>query len=1223
MAFGNISPFNGIDASMALNNVASMGPASALTSGYLTVTDWLIFNAKEPAITKLSAFNKAFGVIADTIAQGNDSRIIDGETAYGWGNHAGLYSLLAHNHSLDTLTNVTISANSDGEILRWTGSTWTNNTLIEAGIIKIDQTTAQTIGATGTRLTKLWSSDIDTASLTSSGRITITGGDATTYGYEALQLPNGISGIDAGLSTRILAGESIIQFGNNYQAHYTGSIDSSKAGAMIRIDTRNGSGASTYGGQAYTLFQIQTRVAGTTTSEIPFQITAAPTGSLIIGTTGLVTFGYGITTPGAITSTLANGTAPLTIASSTLVTNFNADTVDGYHASSFLQSVTAHDLLSATHSDTTSGAVVRGDIITGQGSTPKWVRLAFPATPTGKILQATATDVDWSTYPLTIGASASVAGSNSGDVALATDHGLSLSGQTLALGTPSAVTSSSSNAVSTTTHSHAITAGLGFIGSGTQANQILVTGSTPFTPTWTNADNVTSLNALSFASTSFVKMTAANTFGLDTNVYVIKSGDTGLGNMTFSNNAVIDVVSSVGTDVLNIGTGNADTINIGYSGSTININGTLSYQAVDNLTVHDKLITLNKGGGISSATSSGFELEENGAIAGWFTTSSARTGFELRAPANSYSAIFLLSVLGAERTYTFPDSTGTIALTSNLHNAVTLATDSGLALSTQMLNMGTPSTVTSSTSNAVSTNTHSHAITAGLGFIGNGTQANEILITGATPFAPVWTLATNLVSLNALSFASTSFVKMSAAGTFGLDTTTYLSSVTAHNLLSATHGDTLADTAIRGDILIGNSTPKWARLAFPATPTGKVLIASATDIEWSASALGTAAYTASTAYDVSGAAAAITPTTLGLVIGTNVQAYNSNLTGINQALTTTSSPSFTAVGATTFTGALTGHASSDALVGQQFYIGTTQVAINRTTAALVLTGITSIDGTAAKAANLVGGSSTTLLGSMGYQSNTDVTTMLAPNTTSTLKFLSQTGTGTNGAAPTWHQILMTELPPLANDTWLTALNYAGGTSNLFKLSADNVMEFASAVKICALYHVLNSGFNDIVDIPVDSTSPDNTQHGVGISIDGVRVLSVSALSTGAGSVDTPVVYVVGNVSADSFTDRTPYYDGDALTAIKVISSKDGKIDHTTLPNFAQSITIKDIIEDRVKLEKTINEDGVEIESETIEKVKIGEEQVIERDLGAMISILTVAVQQLTLRVEELEGKLKK
>lgn len=35
-----------------------------------------------------------------------------------------------------------------------------------------------------------------------------------------------------------------------------------------------------------------------------------------------------------------------------------------------------HSLLSSTHADTTAASVVRGDIITGQGATPKWTRLA-------------------------------------------------------------------------------------------------------------------------------------------------------------------------------------------------------------------------------------------------------------------------------------------------------------------------------------------------------------------------------------------------------------------------------------------------------------------------------------------------------------------------------------------------------------------------------------------------------------------------------------------------------------------------------------------------------------------------------------------------------------------------------------------------------------------------------------------------------------------------------
>jgi hypothetical protein len=41
----------------------------------------------------------------------------------------------------------------------------------------------------------------------------------------------------------------------------------------------------------------------------------------------------------------------------------------------------------------------------------------------------------------------------------------------------------------------------------------------------------------------------------------------------------------------------------------------------------------------------------------------------------------------------------------------------------------------------------------------------------------------------------------------------YLTSVTAHSLLSVTHDDTLADTVASGDIMVGNATPKWSRLA--------------------------------------------------------------------------------------------------------------------------------------------------------------------------------------------------------------------------------------------------------------------------------------------------------------------------------------------------------------------------------------------------------------------------
>lgn len=61
----------------------------------------------------------------------------------------------------------------------------------------------------------------------------------------------------------------------------------------------------------------------------------------------------------------------------------------------YLTSVTAHNLLSATHGDTTADTVVRGDLITGQGASAKWARLAKPSVLSG--LSHDGTDVSWVT----------------------------------------------------------------------------------------------------------------------------------------------------------------------------------------------------------------------------------------------------------------------------------------------------------------------------------------------------------------------------------------------------------------------------------------------------------------------------------------------------------------------------------------------------------------------------------------------------------------------------------------------------------------------------------------------------------------------------------------------------------------------------------------------------------------------------------------------------------
>ena len=84
-----------------------------------------------------------------------------------------------------------------------------------------------------------------------------------------------------------------------------------------------------------------------------------------------------------------------------------------------------------------------------------------------------------------------------------------------------------------------------------------------------------------------------------------------------------------------------------------------------------------------------------------------------------------------------------------------------------------------------------------------------------------------------------------------------------------------------------------------------------------------------------------------------------------------------------------------------------------------------LTGTASKAGNLVGGNSTTLLGAIGYQSNTDATTLLAPNTTATKKFLRMTGTGSNGAAPAWDTLVAADIPTLNQSSTGTAANVTG------------------------------------------------------------------------------------------------------------------------------------------------------------------------------------------------------
>ena len=87
-----------------------------------------------------------------------------------------------------------------------------------------------------------------------------------------------------------------------------------------------------------------------------------------------------------------------------------------------------------------------------------------------------------------------------------------------------------------------------------------------------------------------------------------------------------------------------------------------------------------------------------------------------------------------------------------------------------------------------------------------------------------------------------------------------------------------------------------------------------------------------------------------------------------------------------------------------------------------------------------------------------------------------------------------------NDQWQTATDFVGGIANLFKLTKDNTLLFGVPVELNSLFHVLNAGLNNIVDIPVNALSSAGTEHGVKIVVGGVEIGRYSALSDGSGGV---------------------------------------------------------------------------------------------------------------------------
>src|SRR6056300_824692 len=97
------------------------------------------FSAPNLTLTNLSTYSGS-DITALMISGGN----IVGKRALGTAAFSATsdFATASHNHTLDSLSNTTITSNSSGEILKWNGSAWVNNTLAEAGIASTSHTHA-------------------------------------------------------------------------------------------------------------------------------------------------------------------------------------------------------------------------------------------------------------------------------------------------------------------------------------------------------------------------------------------------------------------------------------------------------------------------------------------------------------------------------------------------------------------------------------------------------------------------------------------------------------------------------------------------------------------------------------------------------------------------------------------------------------------------------------------------------------------------------------------------------------------------------------------------------------------------------------------------------------------------------------------------------------------------------------------------------------------------
>jgi hypothetical protein len=310
---------------------------------------------------------------------------------------------------------------------------------------------------------------------------------------------------------------------------------------------------------------------------------------------------------------------------------------------------------------------------------------------------------------------------------------------------------------------------------------------------------LTSLSGLSYVSASFVKMTASGTFSLDTNSYYLSSNPSG-----FTSN--VGTVTSVAA--LTLGTTGTDLSSTVATGTTTPV-----------ITLNVPTASASNRGALSSTDWSTFNSKQAGS-----TNLTSLSGLTFAS-----TAFVKMTAAGTFALDTTAYGTGTVTSVSvTTANGVSgsVATNTTTPAITLTLGAITPTTVNGLTLTAAASGftiaggTTSKTLTVSNTLSLAGTDTSTLNIgTGGTLGTAAFTAYqpsnTNLTSVAGLTFASTSFVKMTATGTFALDTTTYYPSSNPSGFTSNTGTVTsvaaltiaTAGTDITSSVATGTTTP--------------------------------------------------------------------------------------------------------------------------------------------------------------------------------------------------------------------------------------------------------------------------------------------------------------------------------------------------------------------------------------------------------------------------------